>query len=80
VGTEVAERVPDRYGRQDRYLRSAGGDIRLDIAAVVRLQLEDEGVQPDRIQAAGWCTKEEDRWFSHRGGRPGRFLSVIVAP
>jgi polyphenol oxidase len=80
VGTEVAERFPDRYGRQDRYLRSQGGSIRLDLAAVVRLQLEDEGVQPERIRAAGWCTKEQDRWFSHRGGRPGRFLSVVVAP
>jgi len=80
VGAEVADRFPARYGREDRYLQAEGGDIRLDIAAVVRLQLEDEGVQPDRIQSAGWCTKEEDRWFSHRGGRPGRFLSVVVAP
>jgi polyphenol oxidase len=80
VGTDVAERFPDRYGRQDRYLRTQAGGIRLDIAAVVRLQLEDEGVQPDRIRAAAWCTREEDRWFSHRGGRPGRFLSVVVAP
>jgi polyphenol oxidase len=80
VGTEVAERFPDRYGRETQYLRTQAGVVRLDIAAVVRLQLEDEGVQPDRIRVAAWCTKEEDRWFSHRGGRPGRFLSVVVAP
>jgi purine-nucleoside/S-methyl-5'-thioadenosine phosphorylase / adenosine deaminase len=80
VGADVAERFPDRYGREDRYLQDEGGDIRLDIAAVLRLQLEDEGVHRDRIHAAGWCTKEDDRWFSHRGGRPGRFLSVVVAP
>ena len=80
VGAEVAQQFPDRYGREDRYLLGEGSDIRLDIAALVRLQLEDEGVRPDRIRTAGWCTKEEDRWFSHRGGRPGRFLSVVVAP
>ena len=80
VGADVAQQFPDRYGREDRYLQGEGSDIRLDIAALVRLQLEDEGVRPDRIHAAGWCTKEEDRWFSHRGGRPGRFLSAVVAP
>jgi polyphenol oxidase len=56
------------------------GEMHLDIAEVVRMQLEDEGVPSARIRSAGWCTREEDRWFSHRGGRPGRFLSVIVAP
>jgi polyphenol oxidase len=80
VGAEVAQQFPTRYGREARYLQGDAGDLRLDIAAVVRMQLEDEGVQPDRIRAVGWCTKEEDRWFSHRGGRPGRFLSVVVAP
>ena len=80
VGTEVAEQFPARYGREDRYLQAEGADIRLDIAALLRLQLEDEGVEPDHIQAAGWCTKEDNRWFSQRGGRPGRFLSVVVAP
>ncbi|TMD64751.1 MAG: peptidoglycan editing factor PgeF [Chloroflexi bacterium] len=80
VGAEVAERFPPRYGRQDQYLQTDGGGLRLDIAAVLRMQLEDEGVHPDRIQATTWCTREEDRWFSHRGGRPGRFLSVVVAP
>jgi copper oxidase (laccase) domain-containing protein len=69
-----------RYGRQDRYLTTKGGDHRLDLEAVLRLQLEDVGVAPDRIHGAGWCTREQDRWFSHRGGRVGRFLSVVVAP
>jgi polyphenol oxidase len=80
VGADVAQQFPPRYGRQDRYLQGDESSIRLDIAAVLRLQLEDEGVQPDRIRTAGWCTKEHDRWFSHRAGRPGRFLSVVVAP
>ena len=80
VGRDIAEQFASRFGREARYLEVDGGDVRLDLAGVVRLQLEDQGVEPDRIQSAGWCTREEDRWFSHRGGRPGRFLSVVVAP
>ena len=80
VGDEVAQQFAARYGREDRYLQTNAGDVRLDIEGVIRLQLEDEGVVPDRILSVGWCTREEERWFSHRGGRPGRFLSVVVAP
>jgi YfiH family protein len=80
VGGDVAEQFAARYGREARYLQMQRGDVRLDIEGVVRLQLEDEGVEANRIESAGWCTREEDRWFSHRGGRPGRFLSVVVAP
>lgn len=80
VGEDVAQQYAARYGREDRYLASDRGDIRLDLEAVLRLQLEDAGVAPERIRAAGWCTREQDRWFSHRGGRMGRFLSVVVAP
>jgi polyphenol oxidase len=80
VGEEVAQHFSARYGREDRYLASDRGDIRLDLEAVLRLQLEDAGVAAERIRAAGWCTREQDRWFSHRGGRVGRFLSVVVAP
>ena len=80
VGREVAEQFVARYGREDHYLQAEGDEVRLSLEGVVRLQLEDEGVAPSRILSAGWCTREEDRWFSHRGGRPGRFLSVVVAP
>ena len=80
VGKDIAEQFTARYGRPDRYLRRENESVHLDIAAIVRLQLEDEGVPEDHIQQARWCTREEDRWFSHRGGRPGRFLAVIVAP
>ena len=80
VGGEVAQQFAARYGREDRYLQREGADVRLDLEGVVRLQLEDEGGAPSRIRSAGWCTREEERWFSHRGGRPGRFLSVVVAP
>jgi purine-nucleoside/S-methyl-5'-thioadenosine phosphorylase / adenosine deaminase len=80
VGPEVAEQFQGRLGRSGRYLEELDDGIRLDLEGIVRLQLEDEGVAPDRIQAAGWCTREDHRWFSHRGGRPGRFLSAVVAP
>jgi hypothetical protein len=80
VGDEVGRQFTARFGREERYLQADGGEVRLDIAEVCRMQLEDEGVPSTRIQSAGWCTREESRWFSHRGGRPGRFLSVIVAP
>ncbi len=80
VGDAVRQQFSARYGREERYLASNDGDLRLDLEAVLRLQLEDAGVAPDRVQTAGWCTLEEDRWFSHRGGRLGRFLSVVVAP
>jgi purine-nucleoside/S-methyl-5'-thioadenosine phosphorylase / adenosine deaminase len=80
VGDDVARQFSARYGREDRYLVADQGDVRLDLEAVLRLQLEDAGVAAERIQATGWCTREQERWFSHRGGRVGRFLSVVVAP
>ena len=80
VGDDVAQQFSARYGREDRYLATDKGEVRLDLETVLRLQLEDAGVAPDRIRAAGWCTREQERWFSHRGGRVGRFLSVVVAP
>jgi polyphenol oxidase len=80
VGDDIARQFEARYGRTDRYLQRGQGEVRLDIAAALRLQLEDAGIERDRIQAAGWCTREDERWFSHRGGRAGRFLAVVVAP
>lgn len=80
VGRDVAEKFAIRYGRESRYLKRSGEDHRLDLEAVIRLQLEDEGVPSGSIGATGWCTMEDPRWFSHRGGRPGRFLAAVVAP
>jgi YfiH family protein len=80
VGEEVARQFAGRYGPEDRYLRRDNGEVRLDIAAVVRIQLEQAGVAPGQVRSSRWCTREEDRWFSHRAGRAGRFLSAIVAP
>lgn len=80
VGEDVAAQFVKRYGRESRYLARAGGGLHLDLEAVIRLQLEDQDVPAAQITATGWCTREEPRWFSHRGSRPGRFLAAIVAP
>jgi YfiH family protein len=81
VGPEVAEPIAERYQRRERYLSTdREGRALLDLNALTQLQLEDSGVEPEHIQQTGWCTREDDRWFSHRGGRSGRFLAAIVAP
>ena len=80
VGEEIGAQFAARLGDGDRYLLRGDGQVRLDIEAAIRLQLEQAGVRPDQISSCGACTREDARWFSHRGGRPGRFLSVIVAP
>jgi YfiH family protein len=79
VGQDIGGQFSKRFDQPERYLQRDGDEVRLDIAAVLRLQLEDAGVDPNRIRTCGWCTREEDRWFSHRGGRAGRFLAAIVA-
>ena len=80
VGRNVADQFVERYGRQSLYLRTTGQDDHLDLEALIRLQLEDEGVPSSSITTTGWCTMEDSRWFSHRAGRAGRFLAAIVAP
>jgi copper oxidase (laccase) domain-containing protein len=80
VGRDVAEQFVKRYGRESRYLQTTSADDRLDLEAVIRLQLEDEGVPSASITTSGWCTMENSQWFSHRAGRDGRFLAAIVAP
>ena len=80
VTSELGDQFANRYGRSDRYLVPDGpGHVRLDVAAVNRLQLEDGGVPADRIVDSSLCTFEDERFYSHRAGRPGRFLSAIVA-
>jgi purine-nucleoside/S-methyl-5'-thioadenosine phosphorylase / adenosine deaminase len=78
VGPEVFEPMGQRFGRRETYLEERNGRALLDLAALAQLQLQDAGVDPGNILQTGWCTREDERWFSHRGRRPGRFLAAIV--
>ena len=64
--------------RRQTFAATIGFD--LGRAALAQLQLQDAGVDPAKIELTGWCTREDPRWFSHRGQRPGRFLAAIVLP
>ena len=80
VGPEVADQFVARFGSGDAYLVRDGSWAHLDIARLTQLQLWDRGVPPSNILSSGWCTREDERWFSHRAGRSGRFLAAIVTP
>jgi YfiH family protein len=80
VGPEVFEPMRRRFGRPDAYLEERNGRALLDLAALAQLQLQDGGVDRGHILKTGWCTREDDRWFSYRGQRPGRFLAAIALP
>jgi polyphenol oxidase len=80
VGPEVADAFRARYADAERFLRPAGARSLLDLRAAIRLQLEACGLPVAQIGDEESCTREDMRWFSHRGRRPGRFLAAIVAP
>jgi len=80
VGPEVVASIVGRFQRASRYIERRNGRAHLDLAALARLQLADAGVDVRHIETTAWCTREDERWFSHRGGRPGRFLAAILLP
>jgi YfiH family protein len=80
VRSDVSDRFVERFADPDRYLAVDHGRMRLDLAALIAIQLEQAGVPRQAIANSGWCTMEDDRWFSHRAGRNGRFLAAIVGP
>ena len=80
VRSDVSDRFVERFADPDRYLAVDHGRMRLDLAALIAIQLDQAGVPRQAIANSGWCTMEDDRWFSHRAGRNGRFLAAIVAP
>jgi hypothetical protein len=55
------------------------GDHHFDFWAVTRSQLVAEGLAPQRIETAGWCTRcRTDLFYSYRKeGTTGRFAAVI---
>lgn len=75
VGPEAAASFPDSS------LRPPGSDgkVHLDLAADIRRRLEEGGVRPGSIAAAGACTScEAERFFSHRrdGSPSGRHAAL----
>jgi YfiH family protein len=62
VGAEVLDRLPGAPARPDH-----AGRWRLDLAALLRRQLEQAGLPSRAIETAGHCTAcESGRFFSHR--------------
>jgi YfiH family protein len=80
VGEEVAGQFERRFADAGRIVRPTGSRPHIDLAAAILAELHAAGVDSNRVRVTGWCTREDARWFSHRGGRPGRFLAAIVAP
>src|SRR5438445_517511 len=78
VGPEVVAAFRERFADADRSLTPRGDRATLDLACALRLQLEGAGVPAGNVSAIPTCTREDSRWFSHRAGRSGRFMSAIV--
>jgi polyphenol oxidase len=83
VGPEVIEAVVAAGGAAEAWWPdpTAPDRFRLDVPALVRAQLEGEGVPPARIADSGVCTHCDPRCYSHRRdrGRTGRHWAVIRA-
>jgi len=70
-------------GDTDRVLRPGlrEGRWMFDLPLANRIQLEQEGVDPERISASGFCTRcRPELFFSHRrdGAKTGRHLNFIL--
>lgn len=82
VGPEVIEAAQASVGEAELPYRPAEGKKRphLDLPGLLRLQLSQLGVLPERIDAVGGCTYAQPEIFhSYRrnGAQSGRMLSLI---
>lgn len=81
IGEEVAREMEQAAGGRpviDRSYSKPHGDL----ARLIRFQLQDAGLDDDRIDDVGGCTHADAAYFfSHRRdrGKTGRHLSAIVA-
>ncbi|HEY3171187.1 MAG TPA: peptidoglycan editing factor PgeF [Thermoanaerobaculia bacterium] len=76
VGEEVAGRFPSRFARA-----SGGRRFFLDLAGVVRSQLEQAGIPPENVSACSSCTMcGGDRFASYRRDREkaGRMIALVA--
>lgn len=82
VGPEVSVLFEGQYAGAPIAAPAPGrpGKFLVDLAAAVRIQLEEAGVRPERIHDIGLCTCcNTGTFFSHRAGpcHRGRMMAVI---
>ena len=81
IGEEVAREMEQAAGG-GTVVRRSDATLLGDLAALIRIQLRDEGIPDDAIDDVGGCTHSDAaHFFSHRRehGETGRHLSAIVA-
>jgi len=83
VGPEVIDLFKERFPKQDLFTPTREGHALINILEANRILLASNGVSPDRIHIAPFCTMDRtDLFFSYRReknlhGRVGRLMSVI---
>ena len=84
VGSEVIDGFRERFpGSDDLFTPTRDGHALIDLVKANRDQLIEAGVDPERIQAAPFCTMcRTDLFFSYRRekrlhGKVGRLMAVI---
>ena len=79
VGPEVAAQFDDRFV----YHLPGEPKPRVDLKAVIVMQLEQAGLAPDAVEVSPYCTMAEtDTFFSYRAenGQTGRMMGFIGMP
>jgi YfiH family protein len=85
VGADVLERAHGAYGDRAAEILAPleSGKARFDLWAANRIDLEEAGVAPGRIEASGVASEQQlDDFYSHRheGAQTGRFIAAVSLP
>jgi copper oxidase (laccase) domain-containing protein len=80
LGPCCAEFVSHKEIFPDRFMRYLVRENHFDLWAISRSQLMEAGIDRDKIEVAGICTKcHSDLFFSYRAeGVTGRFATVAM--
>ena len=81
VKGNVIDEFEKAFGDTSSYIKKSGDGFTLDLGAATIKQLEEIGVEPEKINALCPCTScNNGDFFSYRkdGGRTGRQLSFIT--
>ncbi len=81
VDQDTARQVREEFPCWSEVIRPMGRDSwYLDLWELNRLQLLEIGLQSNRVEVAGLCTKRERKsFFSERAGKPtGRFAAIAT--